>query len=85
MRRASCGGILDLRLVGGEGARMSGEQRLEGSANQFAKLEDPRVGDVVDHAGPVTTTAQDARLGQSLEVSRGIGLGQPCLFYEIGD
>lgn len=64
---------------------MSGKQRLQGSANQFAKSEDFLVRDVVNHAGSVTTTTQDARLGQGLEVSGGIGLSQSSFFHQVGD
>lgn len=68
-----------------EGAGLAGEEGLDGSADQFAEAEDSGIGDVVDHAGTVTAASQDARLGEGLEMSGGVGLGQPGRLHQGRD
>jgi len=57
---------------------------LETSADRVAQLEDAGIGDAIEDAGTFAATADDPGLGEGLEMSGGVGLGEAGGLDELG-
>lgn len=58
---------------------------LEAPADDFAEVEDAGVGDVIDDVGALAASSDDARVGQGLKVTGGVGLSESGGIDELGD
>ena len=61
------------------------ELALKAATDGLAEIEDAAVGDEIDDVGTFATAAEDGGIGEGLEVSGGIGLGEAGGLDELGD